>query len=64
MLSTVHYQLMIKRKMIWISLTRKLMQNQNEKDDDLDKPKRDKGISLPDNDYILCLVKVLFLAFC
>ena len=50
--------------MIWISLTRKLMQNQNEKDDDLDKPKRDKGISLPDNDYILCLVKVLFLAFC
>ena len=56
MLSTVHYQLMIKRKMIWISLTRKLMQNQNEKDDNLDRPKRDKGISLPDIDYILCVL--------
>ena len=34
MLSIVHYQLMITRKMIWISLTRELMQHQNEMDDD------------------------------
>ena len=32
MLSTVHYQLMITRKMIWMSLTRELLQHQNEKD--------------------------------
>ena len=56
MLSTVHYQLIITRKMIWISLTRELIQHRNEKDDDLDKPKRDKGTSLPDNDYILCVL--------
>ena len=42
--------------MIWISLTRELIKHPNEKDDNLDKPKRDNRTSLPDNDYILCVL--------